>query len=155
MECAIYALGELKKKRRGAVRQVLVLARRGEGLILLRDELNALWRLPGAEPEGGESAEETARRALGNAVGDAVFGVWPLCEFDVVDEGGARRGGIAFIADVEDWPDERESHARVFTRMPLSSQAAQPALMFALHRWAGEHFDERLSIARLGEPALF
>ena len=54
MECSIYALGEVKKKRLREARSLLVLARSGSGdgedgekLILVRDELNALWMLPG------------------------------------------------------------------------------------------------------------
>ena len=37
--------------------------------------------------------------------------------------------------------------------MPLGSQTAEAALCFGLHRFAGEFFDARLTIERLGQPA--
>ena len=151
MQCTIYAPGE--KKRRVPRQQVMVLAAVGEALILCRDEINALWMLPEGAIQSGESAEETARRVLGRAMGEAVFDVTPLCEYSVTGEDGKESGGYAFTAAVSDWADERESHARAFARMPLASQTAKAALVFALHRWAGERFDERLQIERLGQPA--
>ena len=62
MQCTIYALGE--KKWRTSLDRVLVLARKGEKLILHRDELNALWELPEKQLVRGESKEEAARAAL-------------------------------------------------------------------------------------------
>lgn len=155
MLCTIYAPGELKKKRRVEKGSVTVLARSRGMLVLRRDEINALWMLPGGMPMKGESAEETVRRVLGEALGEAVFDVKPLCEYSVAGEDGKESGGVAYTADVREWPDEREAHAQAFSRLPLGSQTAQAALVFALHRWAGDFFDERLELSRLGEPAPF
>lgn len=158
MECSIYALGEVKKKRLREARSLLVLARSGAGdgedgekLILVRDELNALWMLPGGVCQKGE--DEAARRILGDALGEAVFDVRALCGFGVTEEDGRERTGTAYLADVREWPDERASHAKAFARMPLGSQTAEAALCFGLHRFAGEFFDARLTIERLGQPA--
>lgn len=153
MQCSIYALGEVKKKRRREARSLLVLARSGEQFILLRDELNALWMLPGGQCERGEDDEEAVRRILGAAMGEAVFDVRALCGFGVTEEDGKERTGLAYLADVHEWPDERTSRAKAFSRLPLGSQTAEAALCFGLHRFAGEFFDERLNIERLGQPA--
>ena len=77
MQVAIYATEE--KRRRTGFDHVLVLARRGEALILRRDRINACWVLPEGQLTRGQSAEEAARSALGEAVGEAVFDVYPLC----------------------------------------------------------------------------
>lgn len=160
MECSIYALGEVKKKRLREARSLLVLARSGSGdgedgekLILVRDELNALWMLPGGVCQKGEDEAEAARRILGDALGEAVFDVRALCGFGVTEDDGKERTGTAYLADVHEWPDERASHAKAFARMPLGSQTAEAALCFGLHRFAGEFFDARLTIERLGQPA--
>ena len=153
MECSIYALSEIKKKRRRDARSLLVLARSGEALILVRDTLNALWMLPGGVCQKGEDDAEAARRILGDALGEAVFDVRALCGFGVREEDGRERTGMAYLADVHEWAGERESHAKPFSRMPLGSQTAEAALCFALHRYAGEFFDGRLDIGLLGAPA--
>lgn len=160
MECSIYALGEVKKKRRLEARSLLVLARcagdeeSGERLILVRDERNALWMLPGGVCQQGEDETEAVRRILGDALGEAVFDVRALCGFGVTQEDGRERAGTAYLADVQEWPGERESHAKAFARMPLGSQTADAALCFGLRRYAGEFFDARLELERLGQPAV-
>ena len=160
MECSIYALGEVKKKRLREARSLLVLARSGSGdgedgekLILVRDELNALWMLPGGVCQKGEDEAEAARRILGDALGEAVFDVRALCGFGVTQDDGKERAGTAYLADVQEWQGERGSHAKAFSRMPLGSQTAEAALCFGLHRFAGEFFDARLELERLGQPA--
>ena len=59
------------------------------------------------------------------------------------------------VADVREWPDEAADEARAFDRLPLSSQMDRPALILALHKWAGEWFDARITLERLGQPAPF
>ena len=151
MQCTICVQSELKRLKRAARNSVLVLARYDGGLILKRDELNALWTLPCAALTRGEDSLETARRALGEAIGEAVFTVRELCPYYITDDTGEKSGGYAFLADVTEWPDQEESTSRVFERLPLGSQTAQSALVFGLHRWAGEFFDERLDLDLLGE----
>lgn len=159
MECSIYTLGEVKKKRRLEARSLLVLARfpgdeeSGERLILVRDERNALWMLPGGVCQQGEDETEAVRRILGDALGEAVFDVHALCGFGVTQDDGKERAGTAYLADVQEWQGERGSHAKAFSRMPLGSQTADAALCFGLHRYAGEFFDARLELDRLGQPA--
>ena len=160
MECSIYALGEIKKKRRREARSLLVLARSGSGdgedgekLILVRDERNALWMLPGGVCQQGEDETEAVRRILGDALGEAVFDVRALCGFGITEDDGKERAGTAYLADVQEWQGERESRAKAFSRMPLGSQTAEAALCFGLHRFAGEFFDARLELERLGQPA--
>lgn len=153
MQCTIYAPDELRKKRRIPHQGVIVLSRHAEAPILCRDEINAMWVLPQGMLSRGESAEETARRVLGEAIGEAVFDVSLLCGYTVTGEGGKESGGMAYLADVTEWPSAGTGTARTFERMPLASQVAQPALVFALHRWAGAFFDARLDVERLGQPA--
>ena len=153
MKCAIYAPEELRRFRRAARGGMLVLARYGGNLILRRDELNALWTLPAGEIRSGEDMTESARRVLGEAIGEAVFDVRPLCVYAFTEEGGGERAGHAYVADVREWPGEEGSAARAFDQMPLGSQTDKAALVFALHRWAGEFFDERLELEQLGEIA--
>lgn len=50
---------------------------------------------------------------------------------------------------------KRRTKARAFDRLPLSSQMDRPALILALHKWAGEWFDARITLERLGQPAPF
>ncbi len=154
MQCSIYALGEVKKRRKRQECGLLVLARYQERFVLVRDEINALWMLPGGRCEKGEDEQEAVRRILGKALGEAVFDVKPLCGFGVTGEDGKERIGLAYLADVHEWPDELASAAKAFTRLPLGSQTAEAALCFGLHRWAGEFFDERLDIEQLGQPAV-
>lgn len=151
MQCTLCVPSELKHRRRAAKDRVLVLARYEGALILKRDALNALWVLPAGTLSRGEDALETARRTLGEAIGEAVFSVEPLCPFYVTEEDGSESGGWAYLADVTEWPDADGGAARAFDRLPLASQMAQSALVFGLHRWAGEFFDERLELSRLGE----
>ena len=150
MRCTIYAQEELKRLRRTGRGRVAVVARYEGGFLLARDKLNALWRLPQAERRRGEEAEETARRALGEAIGEAVFEVEPLCAFGVTGEDGKESGGLAFLADVTEWPGSETSEAKAFTQLPLGSQTDEAALAFGLHKWAGAFFDERLELERLG-----
>ena len=152
MKCAIYAPQELRRFRRAARGGVLVLARYGGEMSLRRDELNALWVLPAGTLRKGEDELESARRVLGEAIGEAVFDVQPLCVYAFTEDGGGESAGRAYVADVREWPGEQESAARAFGQMPLGSQTDKAALVFALHRWAGEFFDERLEIERLGDP---
>lgn len=152
MKCAIYTPEELRRFRRAARGGVLVLARYGGELILRRDEINALWTLPCGTLNGGEDEQESARRVLGEAIGEAVFDVRLLCGYSFAEEGGGESAGRAYVADVREWPGASESTARAFGQMPLSSQVDKPALVFALRRWAGEFFDERLELERLGDP---
>ena len=70
MQVAIYATDE--KRRRAGFDHVLVLARLGEALILRRDRINALWVLPEGQMRRGQSAEEAARSALGEAIGEEI-----------------------------------------------------------------------------------
>lgn len=114
MQCTIYALGE--KKWRTSLDRVLVLARKGEKLILHRDELNALWELPEKQLVRGESKEETARAALGEALGEAVFDVSLLCVYTITGEDGKESGGYCCMADVREWQDEEASKSRAFER---------------------------------------
>ena len=154
MQVAIYAADE--KRRRAGFDHVLVLARLGEALILRRDRINALWVLPEGQTARGQSADEAARSALGAAIGEAVFDVYPLCAYGVTDEKGKETGGFCYVADVREWPDEALDEARAFDhRLPLSTQMDRPTLILALHKWAGEWFDERLTLERLGQPAPF
>ncbi|MFR8976597.1 MAG: hypothetical protein ACLVJB_01695 [Christensenellales bacterium] len=120
MQVAIYATEE--KRRRTGFDHVLVLARRGEALILRRDRINACWVLPEGQLARGQSAEEAARSALGEAVGEAVFDVYPLCAYGVTEENGKESGGFCYVADVREWPDEAADEARAFDRLPLSSR---------------------------------
>ena len=107
-------------------------------------------------PSGStHSVEETARSALGAAIGEAVFDVYPLCAYGVTDEKGRETGGFCYVADVHDWPDEALDEARAFERLPLAMQMDRPALILALHKWAGEWFDARITLERLGQPAPF
>ena len=151
MQCTIYALGE--KKWRTSLDRVLVLARKGEKLILHRDELNALWELPEKALVRGESHGEYF--ALGEALGEAVFDVSLLCVYTITGEDGKESGGYCCMADVREWQDEEASKSRAFERLPLASQIKNPALVFALHKWAGEWFDARITLERLGQPAPF
>lgn len=100
MQVAIYATEE--KRRRTGFDHVLVLARRGEALILRRDRINACWVLPEGQLARGQSAEEAARSALGEAVGEAVFDVYPLCAYGVTEENGKESGGFCYVADVRE-----------------------------------------------------
>ena len=152
MKCAIYTPEELRRFRKAARGGVLVLASAGGRLILKRDEINALWVLPEGALQPGEDELESARRVLGEAIGEAVFEVRPLCAYAYEAAEGGERAGRAYVAEVREWPGEGESAARAFEQMPLPSQMDKPALVFALHRWAGEAFDERLTIERLGDP---
>lgn len=67
MQVAIYATEE--KRRRTGFDHVLVLARRGEALILRRDRINACWVLPEGQLARGQSAEEAAEAPWAKPLG--------------------------------------------------------------------------------------
>lgn len=149
--CTILTQEELRRLRRDSRGRIAVVARWQGGFVLRRDKQNALWALPQTQKRRGEEDEEAARRALGEAVGEAVFEIAPLCAFSVTGEDGKESGGRAFLADVTEWPERENAEARAFVQLPLGSQTQEAALAFALRRWAGEFFDERLELSRLGE----
>lgn len=153
MQCAIYALHEMKKKLLLKKNNLLVLARYQGRIILQWDEARALWTLPGGQRAKLESGEAAARRIIGEALGDAEFDVSLLCGFGVNGEDGKELGGFAYLADVRAWKGEFAAKARAFERMPLSSQLADAGLLLGLHKWAGDFFDERLNLKRLGDVA--
>ena len=153
MECAIYALHEMKKKLLLKKKSLLVLARHQGRLILLWDEPRALWTLPGGQQGRMETREAAVRRILGEVLGEAEFDVELLCGFGVTGEDGKELGGFAYVADVKAWDGEWSGKARAFERMPLASQLADAALVLGLHKWAGDFFDERLELERLGSVA--
>ena len=151
MQCAIYSLPEMKLRLRLEKKGAVVLARYRGMLILRRDPEKDVWTLPYATKERGETPEMTARRALAKALGDAEFDVFPLCGYSVTQEDGKERGGVCFTADVYEWPGEIGSGAKAFARLPISSQIENAALTLGLFKWAGDFFDERLDVARLGD----
>ena len=136
MVCTIYTPEELCKKRSYSKDRVVVLARFRGGLILVPHENS--WALPETSPVRGESMEETAQRALGAAMGEAVFGVRLLSGFTVTGPDGREAGGYAFLADVETWPDEGAAGAEAFD--PLPEEIAEKALVYGLRRWAWPFF---------------
>ena len=102
MECSIYTLGEVKKKRRLEARSLLVLARfpgdeeSGERLILVRDERNALWMLPGGVRQQGGEGGDGRRGAL---VAEFLAGGRPVVEVVFLQDGeqfglGHAEGGV-------------------------------------------------------------
>lgn len=153
MQCAIYALHEMKKKLLLKKKNLLVLARYDGKVILQWDEPRALWTLPGGQRAKGETQIAAVRRILSEALGEATFDVELLCGFGVTGEDEKELGGFAYVADVHDWGGEWAAKTRAFERMPLSSQLADPALVLGLHKWAGDFFDERLELERLGDVA--
>lgn len=155
MQCSIYALAELRKKLGVDKKGLCVLARYRGMLILLWDEKKSLWTLPDCTRVKGEDADATVRRMLSSVLGEATFEVGELCGYGVTGEDGKEKCGVAYIADVRDWPYEWTSKARAFARLPLSSQIADAALVDGLYRWAGNFFDERLDLARLAEIGPF
>lgn len=63
--------------------------------------------LPEGQLARGQSAEEAARSALGEAVGEAVFDVYPLCAYGVTEENGKEKLAASVTwPDVREWPDE-------------------------------------------------
>ena len=153
MQCAIYELQEMKKKLLLKKKNLLVLARHQGRIILQWDEASALWTLPGGCPAKLETKEAAVRRIMEEALGDAQFDVELLCGFGVTGEDGKELAGYAYLADVRDWKGEYAARARAFERMPLASQLAEAGLVLGLHKWAGDFFDERLEIERLGDVA--
>lgn len=153
MQCAIYALHEMKKKLLLKKKNLLVLARWQDKLILQWDEPRALWMLPGGQRAKGESQEAAVRRIVSEALGEATFDVRILCGFGVTGEDGKELGGFAYVADVQDWRGEWAGKTRAFERVPMASQMADAALTLGLHKWAGDFFDARLDLMRLGDVA--
>lgn len=155
MQCSIYALHEMKTKLRMEKREIRVLARYRGMLILLRDEEKSLWMLPCGARKKGEDGVKAACRVLSEALGEAEFDLGALCGYGVTGEDGKEHGGMAYVADVREWPGEIGSRSRAFARLPLSSQMADAALALGLYKWSGDFFDERLQLSRLGAITSF
>ena len=73
MQCAIYALSEMKKKLLIKKNNLLVLCRHEGKMILLWDEASAMWTLPGGQRGAMESQDAAARRIVSQALGEATF----------------------------------------------------------------------------------
>ena len=153
MQCAIYALHEMKKKLLLKKKNLLVLARYQGKIILQWDDARAVWTLPGGQRIKLESGEAAVRRILSETLGDAQADISLLCGFGVTGDDGKELGGFAYLADVREWKGEFTAKARAFERMPLASQLADAGLLLGLHKWAGDFFDERLELDRLGDVA--
>lgn len=151
MQCAIYALHEMKKKLLLKKKNLLVLCRWKGKFIFVWDEPRAMWTIPGGQRGKGETPDAAAMRIAGETLGEASFDVRPLCGFGVTGEDGAERCGFAYLADVCDWKGEWQGKVRAFDRAPQAAQLVDAALVLGLHKWAGDFFDERLDLERLGD----
>ena len=136
MQCTIYDAEELKKKHRIKKERVVVVARFEKRLVLAQNAEK--WALPETTPVRGESMEETAQRALGAAMGEAVFSVKLLCGFTVTKPDGGEEGGYAFLADVQEWPDGADEGVQAFDHPPEALEEA--ALVYGLKRWSWPFF---------------
>ena len=150
MQCAIYALSEMKKKLLLKKKNLLVLCRYEGKIILQWDEQRALWTLPGGQCNKLETQEAAVRRIVREALGEAEFDVRLLCGFGVPGEDGKELGGFAYAADVSSWQGEWAGRTRAFDGMPVDNQLADAQLVHSLRKWAGDFFDERLDLERLG-----
>ncbi len=83
--------------------------------------------------------EESARRALGEAMGKAVFSVSLVCAFAASD--GEESIGYAYAADVTEW--EEQENARAFSDLPPKEETREALLVSALRRWAWPLFPEK------------
>lgn len=135
MECTIYTPKELKRKCRTGKKRILILGRYQQKLVLVQRE--NLWSLPETECRRGESMEESARRALGEALGEAVFTVQLLCAF--TEEG--QDGGYAYVADITEW--EEQTDVCAFSDLPPAEETRGALLVCALRRWAWPFFPEK------------
>ena len=150
MQCAIYALSGMKKKLLLKKKSLLVLCRYEGKIVLLWDEQRSLWMLPGGQSNKMETQEAAVRRIVREALGEAEFDVKLLCGFGVPGEDGKELGGFAYAADVTRWQDEWSGKARAFAAVPVDEQLADAQLVHSLYKWAGDFFDEHLSLERLG-----
>ncbi len=146
----IWALHEKRMPRSGRA-GVLVLARVDGALLLQRRETDGPWSLPSGETAAGEDALESARRVLGEAMGEAEFDVTPLCAYQTDGPDGRAVRGRAFLADVYAWPDREHAQARAFEPLPPPEMLEGGALARGLRRFAGEFFDPGLAPQRLGQ----
>ena len=153
MQCAIYALSEMKKKLLVKKNNLLVLCRHEGKMILVWDEASAMWTLPGGQRGNLESQEAAARRIVSQALGEATFDIQLLCGFGVPGDDGKERCGFAYVADVTQWQGEWTGGKRAFDHLPVDSQLANAQLIHSLRKWAGDFFDERLDLERLGSVA--
>lgn len=135
MECTIYTPKELKRKCRTGKKRIVILGRHQQKLVLVRRE--SLWSLPETECRRGESMEESARRALGEALGEAVFTVQRLCAFTEEEQDG----GYAYVADITEWTEQTD--ARTFSDLPPAEETKGALLIDALRRWSWPFFPEK------------
>ena len=150
MQCAIYALSEMKKKLLLKKKNLLVLCRYEGRIILQWDEQRSLWTLPGGQCNKLETQDAAVRRIVREALGEAEFDVQLLCGFGVPGEDGKELGGFAYAVDIKRWQGEWAGKTRAFDSMPVDAQLADAQLVHSLHKWAGDFFDARLDIDRLG-----
>ena len=73
MQCAIYALSEMKKKLLLKKKNLLVLCRYEGKIILQWDGQRSLWTLPGGQCNNLETQEAAVRRIVREALGEAEF----------------------------------------------------------------------------------
>lgn len=151
MQCAIYALSEMKKKLLLKKKNLLVLCRYEGKIILQWDDGRSMWTLPGGQRAKMETQEAAVRRIVSEALGEAAFDVQLLCGFGVPGEDGKELCGFAYLADVKTWQGEWAGKTRAFERMPVDDQLADAQLVHSLRKWAGDFFDKRLDLERLGD----
>ena len=141
-----YKLSEMWKSPNGTIRAILDgTVFRAPIMVRGISPVVKTWKKPItiARHAYGDVYKSTEYRVPGPGKAELVF----------TGEDGKESGGYCCMADVREWQDEEASKSRAFERLPLASQIKNPALVFALHKWAGEFFDERLEIERLGQPA--
>lgn len=151
MQCAIYALSEMKKKLLLKKKNLLVLCRYEGKIILQWDEARAVWTLPGGQRGKVETQDAAARRIATEALGESALDVQLLCGFGVPGEDGKELCGFAYVADVTSWQGEWGGKTRAFESLPVDTQLADAQLVHSLRKWAGDFFDARLDLERLGD----
>ena len=55
------------------------------------------------------------------------------------------------MADVTSWQGEWSGKTRAFESLPVDTQLADAHLVHSLRKWAGDFFDAKLDIERLGD----
>lgn len=150
MQYTIYAPGEIRKKIFMNKDGVLVLARCGRRLVLLRDEASGLWTTARGERRKKEKPDDAARRVLCEALGCEEVELRPLCDYVCKEKKRRAFGGRAYLASVYEW--EPAEPAALFEKAPSAEEWLEPGLLLGAYQWAGDFFDDTLQIDGLCWP---
>lgn len=120
---------------------VVICAHQNGQWLFVRNANRLTWEIPGGHIEKGESPEVAAARELQEETGALTYGLFPVCDYSVQNEGQISHGRL-FVAQVNDRSDHLEHEtAEVSAGATLPDLLTYPEIQPILWQKASEAFN--------------